>query len=141
MGMRERGGRTKAMVVQGTDAASLQPEIVANVAPGSTIHTDEHGGYAGLDQASFRHETINHNAGEYIRDGVTTNSIESVWAVLKRGLHGVYHHASEKHLGRYVDEFAFRLNDGNVRRHTLSRLNSFMDATVGKQITYKELIA
>jgi transposase-like protein len=143
VGMRERGedGRTVAKHVQGTDAATLQPAIVASVAPGSTIHTDEHGGYAGLAGASFQHATINHSTGEYVRDGVTTNSIESVWAVLKRGLHGVYHHASEKHLGRYVDEFAFRLNDGNVRRHTLSRLDSFVDATVGKQITYKELIA
>ncbi len=140
LGMRERGGRTRAMKVQGTDAAELQPAIRAHVAPGSTIHTDEHGGYVGLARASFRHETINHGAGEYVRDGVSTNGIESVWAVLKRGLHGVYHHASEKHLGRYVDEFAFRLNDGNVRRHTMRRLDSLMAAAAGKRITYKELI-
>lgn len=143
IGMRERGpeGRVVAKHVQGTDAASLQSEIVAKVAAGSMIHTDEHAGYAGLVQADFQHETINHNAGEYVRDGVTTNSIESVWAVLKRGLHGVYHHTSKKHLGRYVDEFSFRLNDGNVRRHTLDRLDSFVNATVGNRITYKELIA
>jgi len=59
--------------------------------------------------------------------------------VLKRGLHGVYHHASEKHLSRYVNEFTFRLNDGGVKRHTLDRLASFVDATVERQITYKEL--
>jgi len=70
-----------------------------------------------------------------------TNGIESVWAVLKRGLHGVYHHASVKHLGRYVDEFAFRLNEGNVERHTWERLESFVNAVAGKRITYKELIA
>ncbi len=141
VGMRERGGRTKAVKVEGTDAASLQFEVLANVAPGSTIHTDEHSAYVGLADLNFQHETINHNAGEYVRDGVTTNSIESVWAVLKRGLHGVYHHASEKHLGRYIDEFAFRLNDGNVKRHTLARLGSFVDATVGNRITYEDLIA
>jgi hypothetical protein len=78
---------------------------------------------------------------EYVRDGVTTNSIESVFAVLKRGLIGVYHHASKKHLGRYVDEFAFRLNDGNVVRHTLDRLDSFIDGVAGKRLTYKALIA
>ena len=70
---------------------------------------------------------VNHSEGEYVRDGVTTNSIESVFAVLKRGLIGVYHHASPKHLGRYVDEFAFRLNEGNVARHTLERLDSFVE--------------
>ena len=52
---------------------------------------------------------------------------------------GVYHHASPKHLGRYVDEFAFRLNDGNVKRHTLDRLDSFVSAVAGKRLTYKAL--
>lgn len=60
---------------------------------------------------------------------------------MKRGLHGVYHSASKKHLGRYVNEFTFRLNDGNVKRHSLERLASFVTATVGRRITYKELIA
>jgi hypothetical protein len=72
---------------------------------------------------------------------VTTNSIESVFAVLKRGLIGVYHHANPKHLARYVDEFAFRLNEGNVKNHTLTRLDSFIDGAAGKRLTYKRLIA
>ena len=71
---------------------------------------------------------------------MTTNSVESVFAVLKRGLIGVYHHASKKHLGRYVDEFAFRLNEGNVQRHTLDRLDSLVGAVKGKRLTYMTLI-
>ena len=67
--------------------------------------------------------------------------VESVWAVLKRGIHGVYHHASKKHLGRYVDEFTFRLNDGDVKRHTLERLDSLVTAAAGRRITYRELTA
>jgi hypothetical protein len=59
---------------------------------------------------------------------------------MKRGLIGVYHHASPKHLGRYVDEFAFRLNDGKVERHTMQRLESFVTGTAGKRLTYKGLI-
>ncbi len=59
----------------------------------------------------------------------------------KRGIIGVYHHTSRKHLGRYVDEFAFRLNEGNVKNHTLTRLDSFVAAVAGKRLTYKELIA
>lgn len=140
MGMRERGGRTKAKPVERVDSETLHGEIVATVRPGSTIHTDEHAGYCGLDH-SYEHASISHGAGEYVRDGVTTNGIESVWALLKRGLHGVYHSASKKHLGRYVNEFTFRLNDGNVKRHSLERLASFITATVGRRITYKELIA
>ena len=67
--------------------------------------------------------------------------VESVWAVLKRGIHGTFHHVSPKHLPRYVDEFTFRLNDGNVANHTTKRLASFVDGCVGKRLTYKRLIA
>lgn len=141
LGMRERGGRTVAMPIESTDATTLQSAIHANVEFGSTIFTDEHASYNGLDGESFRHESVNHSAGEYSRNGVNTNSIESVWAVMKRGVYGVYHHISVKHLGRYVDEFTFRLNPGNVARHTLERLDSFVDAVAGKRITYKELTA
>ena len=141
MGMRERGGRTIAKPVPSADTANLHTAIHTHIEAGSTLHTDEAAAYGGIGGLFFEHATINHGAGEYSRDGVTTNGIESVWAVLKRGLHGVYHHASPKHLGRYVNEFTFRLNDGNVRRHTLSRLDSFITATVGRRITYKQLIA
>lgn len=141
VGMRERGGRTKASVIANSSANVLHAAVFANVEVGSQLHTDEHGGYLGLGGLFFDHETINHGAGEYVRDGVTTNSIESVWAVLKRGLHGVYHHASPKHLARYVDEFTFRLNEGAVDRHTLQRLDSFIAGMAGKRLTYAGLIA
>lgn len=114
--MRERGGRVVAMPVEGTDAAILQKTVREHVAAHSTIHTDQFPSYLGLG-ADYDHESVNHRDREFVRDGVTTNGIESVFAVLKRGLIGVYHHASEKHLHRYVDEFAFRLNEGNVKNH------------------------
>jgi transposase-like protein len=79
----------------------------------------------------------NSGAGELPCDPAST----TFYAVLRRGLYGVYHKASPKHLPRYVNEFAFRLNDGNVKRHTLDRLDSFVDAVVGKRITYKRLTA
>jgi transposase-like protein len=140
IGIRERGGRTKAFPVPNTTGAVLQTAIRANIEPGSTIHTDEHGGYVGLSR-DYTHEVIVHSVGEYVRDDVTTNGIESVWAVMKRGLHGVYHHASAKHLHRYVDEFTFRLNDGDVKRHTLDRLDSLMSASFNKRLTYEGLTA
>jgi transposase-like protein len=140
IGMRERGGRMKAMTIPGTDTNTLHTAVHENVAPGSALHTDEHSGYQGLG-LTYDYSTVNHGAGEYGRAGVSTNSIESVWAVLKRGLHGVYHHASAKHLDRYVQEFSFRLNDGNVKRHTLDRLDSFIAAASGRRLTYERLIA
>ncbi len=139
IGMRERGGRVKAKVISVPDAETLQTAIVENVEEGSALHTDENYSYRGIGGEVYNHETVNHNKHEYSRNGVTTNSIESVWAVMKRGMHGVYHHADKKHLARYVNEFTFRLNDGNVQRHTLDRLNSFVDATANKRLTYAEL--
>jgi transposase-like protein len=141
LGMRERGGRTRAMVVDSTDAGTVQNEIYGAVEAGSQLYTDEFGAYTDLDGLFFSHGTCNHSAGEWVNGSAHTNGIESVWAVLKRGLHGVYHHASPKHLHRYVDEFAFRLNEGDVKRHTLRRLESFVDAVVGKRLTYANLIA
>jgi transposase-like protein len=140
LGMRERGGRVIAKTVARTDKATIQTAIIRQVEAGSTINTDEAGVYEGLGALAFKHETVSHKAGEFVRDDVTTNGVESVFAVLKRGLIGVYHHASPKHLGRYVDEFAFRLNEGNVKHHTLTRLDCFIDGAVGKRLTYKGLI-
>jgi transposase-like protein len=140
LGMRERGGKVIAMPISKTDKVSIQAAIAENVEAGSMLNTDEAAAYDGIKALSFGHETVNHSAGEYVRDDVTTIGIESVFAVLKRGLIGVYHHASSKHLGRYVDEFTFRLNEGNVKNHTLTRLDSFIDGVSGKRLTYKGLI-
>src|SRR5580704_1724777 len=92
LGMRERDGRTVAKTIANTDAGTVQAEIHRHVEISSTLHTDEAGAYAGIGGMFFDHDTVNHSEGEFARDGVTTNSIESVFAVLKRGLNGVYHH-------------------------------------------------
>lgn len=137
--LKERGGRVKAEPILGTGSISLQNAIEKHVELGAAIHTDEYRGYNKISPR-YKHASVNHKAGEYSRKGVTTNGVESVFAVMKRGMHGVYHHASKKHMGRYVDEFTWRLNDGNVRRHSLDRLDSFVDAVVGRRLTYKRLI-
>ncbi len=141
VGMRQRGGKTIAAPINGTDTDTLNQEILANIEPGSTVYTDDHGGYRNVKNVGYKHQSVNHSAGEYVRGNVSTNGIESVWAVMKRGITGVYHHTSKKHLARYVNEFTFRLNDGNVKRHTLDRLDSFIKTTPGARITYKRLIS
>jgi hypothetical protein len=141
LGMRERGGRMKAMPLSDTSADAIQGLIYANVEYGSHLHTDEAPVYADMDGLFYRHDSINHGDRQYRRKDVTTNSMESAFAVLKRGIIGVYHHITPKHTGRYVDESAFRLNDGNVARPTLDRLDSFIDGMANKRLTYKDLIA
>lgn len=141
LAMRERGGRTVAFPVAATDAGTIKGEILDRVAIGSTIYTDDAAVYQGLDGLLYSHDSVNHSSGEYVRDAVSTNGVESVFAVMKRGIIGAYHHTSPKHLGRYVDEFAFRLSDGSVKRHTLDRLDSFIAGVTGRRLTYAELIA
>ena len=140
IGMRERHGRTKLAPVETPSSAIIEKTIRDNIASGSTIHTDESSTYRRLEM-DYQHQTVNHGMQEYVRDGITTNSIESVFAVMRRGLHGVYHHASKKHLRRYVNEFAWRLNDGSVERHTLQRLQSFVGCTAGRRLSYERLTA
>lgn len=143
LGMRERGkgGRTRlAMIETDVTLEVVRDAVYRNIEEGSTVHTDEALVYDGVGGLFYQHDTVNHTMGVYNRGGVTTNGIESVFAVLKRGIIGVYHRVSFKHLNRYVNEFSFRLNEGNVARQTTARLDSFVDAVVGKRLTYAALI-
>jgi transposase-like protein len=139
LGMRERDGDVKATVIPDTGAETITATVRAYVATGATLCTDEHSAYDGIP--GYRHRTVNHSAKEYVHGMAHTNGIESVWAVLKRGHYGTYHHFSMKHLQRYVDEFAFRLNEGNCKVHTMDRINALVDKTNGISITYKMLTA
>ena len=140
-GRERESGRVKAEVPPYVSKRTAIGFTDRNVAVGSTVHTDESAIYNRVGGLLYKHERINHSAGEYVRGDVTTNGIESVFALLKRGLHGVYHHTSPKHLRRYVDEFAFRLGDGDVSHHTIERIEKLFSAAIGRRITYAELIA
>ncbi len=94
----------------------------------------------GVDKLEYRHSTVKHSVSEYVDGMVHTNGIESVWAVLKRGINGTYHHLSSKHLHRYVNEFSFRLNAGNVKVDTIERMNAVISGMSGKRLSYKDLI-
>lgn len=139
-GMKSPGGRTKMVVIKKADYLTLTGELCKFVHPSSIIYTDESRNYCYLKNFFMNHHTVNHSAGQYVNRGVTTNGIEGVWAVAKRGIYGVYHHTSVKHLPRYMDEFAFRLNEGSVNNHTLERIDSLVSMGIGKRITYEELI-
>ncbi len=140
IGMRERGGRVKAEPISRTDQSTLQGMISRNVEGGSDICTDEHRGYVGLARY-YRHSTVKHSVNEYVRGMAHTNGIESVWSLLKRGVNGTFHHISNKHLVRYLNEFTFRLNERNVDVHVLDRLDNALIGSEGKELPYKELIA
>ena len=138
MGFRERGGRSVARPIDGTDGETLKQEIAQTVDPGATVYTDDHRGYLGL--AGYDHASVNHSSGEYVGAGsISTNSVESMWAVLKRALYGTWHQVSRKHLTRYVNECTFRLNEGNVKNPTQERIDSLVDRSFRHHISYERL--
>ena len=138
-GMRERGGRVELKAVDAINQRVVTELIHDGVEVGSNVYTDAASAYNPVTGLFYTHEAVNHSIGEYVRGTVHTNSIESVWAVLKRGFHGVYHGWSKKHTRAYVDEFKFRLNEGNVEIDTKDRLDSLFRSMRGKTITYAEL--
>ena len=106
LGLYQRRGPTKALPVDQTDMATLYPVIQQHVEAGAFVCTDDHGAYRGLNQLGYQHRAVA-SAGEYLKNCAHTNGIESVWAVLKRSLLGVYHWVSVKHLARYLNEATF----------------------------------
>ena len=141
IGARERGGKVAAQPLEATDGRSLIEFVKAHTEePGATVYTDDVAAYTGLPK-QYQHESVKHSAGEYVRGSVHTNNIESVWAVFKRSVIGTWHHVSNKHLGRYVNEAAFRLNEGNCEVDTNDRMTALAKRVGGKRLPYKELIA
>ena len=139
-GMRQRDGQTIAKPISNVDKTTLHSQISRHVEIGSTVYSDDLRAYQGIK--NYKRGVVRHSLGEYVGPGdIHTNSIESVWALLKRGLFGIWHHASTKHLYRYVDECTFRLNEGRCQRHTLERLDSLTAKAFQHRITYREFIA
>ena len=127
-------GKVVARPVEATDAETLHGFIGDHTDPSATVYTDDAAAYNGLP---FDHESVNHSAGEYVRMMAHTNGIESFWSMLKRGYQGTFHHMSEKHLDRYVTEFAGRHNVRDA--DTLDQMRSVVKGMIGKELTYRQL--
>jgi len=137
VGMIERGGKLIAKQVKDVKGKTLTPEVIKNVKDTARVYTDEWLGYKSLERI-YDHLVVKHNQGEYVNGRVHTNTIEGFWLLLKRGIFGIYHFTSKKHLQKYVDEFVFRYNGRNGS--TQMRFNDMLSNT-GHRLKYKELIA
>ncbi|MDQ2844357.1 MAG: IS1595 family transposase [Acidobacteriota bacterium] len=135
MGMVERGGNVRTMVMDGRRKRELQKQVREHVEAGAAIFTDELKSYDGLED-NFQHAVINH-AVEYVNGSVHTNTMENFWSLLKRGLHGTYMSVEPFHLFRYLDEQTFRYN--NRKATDAERFSAVMKQIVGRRVTYKEL--
>lgn len=145
IGLRERETGYRVYVAFSPYTVPKQPtveKIIAKyVEPGATIYTDDASYYQGLRNLGYKGASINKSSpAEWVKAmGGNTNSIESDWAVVKRAWKGTYVWWSMKYFQLYMNEFAFRLDSGNVKRDTIDRLESLFGAMVGKTLMMKEL--
>ena len=102
-------GRVVARVVEDATKKTLQDFAHEFILPESTVFTDEHPSYTGLDK-TYTHHRIQHSAGVYVRGEVHTQTIEGFWSTVQNGIRGVYHSVSKKYLQTYLDEYSFRYN-------------------------------
>ena len=135
MGLLERGGKVKTIVVPNRKRAALQTEVRKHVEAGTALYTDALPSYSGLAQ-EYAHGVIDH-AVAYVDGRVHTNGLENFWSLLKRGISGTYVSVEPFHLFRYLDEQSFRFN--NRKTNDSSRFNRALSQIVGKRLTFAQL--
>ena len=130
IGLRQRKGPLRFIHAQDKSAVTWGRIIRQNLDAAATqyVMTDESSSAQAVLKASGKHEIVRHSAGEFVRGIVHTNSIESAFGLLKRGLIGQFHQLSIKHLQRYLNEFSYRFNrrnDPNAFIETVRRVAQF----------------
>jgi transposase-like protein len=140
VGLLERNGRVRPKVVADVTGDTLRSVIEANVEKSARIMTDDWAGYRGLTKAGWKHESVTHSSPifEFVRGDVSTNGIEGFFGMLKRGLNGIYHSVSKKHLHRYLAEFQYRYNRSELTDG--QRTVAAIKAAQGKRLTYAQQI-
>jgi transposase-like protein len=132
----ERNGRARSFHVANVSGATLRPIIVKHVSRKSALMTDDAGQYRPLGQEFARHETVNHGIEEYVRGDAYSNTVESFFALLKRGVYGTFHHISEAHLHRYLSEFDFRYSTRDLA--DVERAEELLRGAKGKRLLYRQ---
>ena len=139
VGVKDRAtNKVAARRVPATDIPHVAGFVAEKTKLGATVYTDDAKVYGALDPW-FDWESVNHSASEFVRGAAHTNGMESLWSMLKRGQHGIYHKFSPKHLDRYVTEFAGRHNAREA--DTIDQMAGVVAGMAGKRLTYAALIA
>jgi transposase-like protein len=134
----ERSGAVRSHHVASVTAKNVGKIVEEQLHPKTTLYTDHSRIYRGMKPRLRPTATINHSAGEYVRGDVHTNTVEGYFSILKRGIMGVYHHVSEKHLKRYLAEFDFRYNERSALGiDDEARTTRALRGVVGKRLTYR----
>lgn len=138
----ERNGQKRSFHVTNVNAVTLRPIMQAQISAKARLMTDEAAVYPAIGKNFASHQSVNHSAKEYARGDVTTNTVESSFAILKRGLYGTFHSVSEQHLQRYVTEFDFKWNYRvKLGFSDSDRAAVALKNSGGKRLTYRRLDA
>src|SRR5581483_54912 len=134
----ERGGQIRAKHVADVTAKTLKKNLKEMADRKSALHTDDSLANLSIGKGFADHQTVAHALGEYVRGDAHTQTVESFFAILKRGVFGSFHSVSEQHLQRYVDEFAFRWNTRqSLGMDDFARAAELLRAIEGKRLTYR----
>lgn len=134
----ERDGEKRSYHIANVNAATLGSILKAQISPQARLMTDESSAYLWAKRHFASHESVSHVRKEYARGDVTSNTVESSFAILKRGLIGTFHSVSEKHLQRYANEFDFRWNTRQSQGwNDAMRADQALRGIVGKRLTYR----
>ena len=132
----ERGGEVRSFHVANVTSKTLRPIIVKNASRKSHLMTDGARMYPAIGEEFAAHSSVNHAAGEYVREGFHhSNTVESYFAILKRGVYGSFHSISEAHLHRYLSEFDFKYSTRQMS--DVDRAELLTKGAAGKRLTYR----
>lgn len=134
----ERNGEKRSFHVPAVNGKTLRPIMNGMIATKARLMTDQAGVYEKIGPDFASHEVVNHTLKEYSRGDITTNTVESSFALLKRGLIGTFHHVGEQHLQRYITEFDFRWNHRvALGVNDVQRTTAALKGIEGKRLTYR----
>lgn len=133
----ERNGEARSFHVPSVNSKTLKPILQAQIAKEASVMTDDAVVYRSAARGFASHQSVNHSIGEYSRVGAHTNTVESYFSLLKRGLIGTFHHVGEQHLQRYVKEFDFRWNHRKIT--DAERAAFALKGISGKRLTYRRI--
>jgi transposase-like protein len=137
MALVERGGSVRTRPVADVTSKTLKSVIREMVHTDARIITDDYQSYRGIgSEYAGGHEVVCHKVKEYVRGDVHSNTVEGFFAIVKRGLNGIYHSVSKKHLHRYLAEYEFRYNNRTLDDG--ERVSAAIQGADGKRLTYHE---
>ncbi len=137
LGMIERDGNLRMNTIDSANTEHIKPLVLSNVCKTAKVNTDEGKQYKWMS-GQYEHDAVKHACGEYVRGDTYTNTIEGAFGHFKRSIVGVYHQASDKHINRYLNMFAWRWNSRDIGEG--ERVNALLKSTVGRTLTYRTLI-